>query len=70
MLLSAICKMSANSRNRKRTSQDVMFIVFSFLSIRNKINIYSQLVLFPLYFTKFSLNNPLFASNLVRVKKK
>jgi len=26
------------------------------LSIRNKINVYSQLVLFPLYFTKFSLN--------------
>ena len=26
------------------------------LSIRNKINIHSRLVLFPLHFTKFSLN--------------
>jgi len=27
-----------------------------YLNIRNKINVYSRLVLFPLYFTKFSLN--------------
>ena len=26
------------------------------LSIRNKINVHSRLVLFPLHFTKFSLN--------------
>jgi len=31
------------------------FMEISF-SIRNKINVYSRLVLFPLYFTKFSLN--------------
>jgi len=32
------------------------FIETLFLSIRNKINVYPRLVLFPLYFTKFSLN--------------
>jgi len=35
----------------------MMSIIYLFsLSIRNKINVYSRLVLFPLYFTKFSLN--------------
>ena len=31
-------------------------IYFLSLSIMNKINVYSQLIIFPLYFTKFSLN--------------
>jgi len=34
----------------------LIFIHHSYFSIRNKINVYSRLVLFPLYFTKFSLN--------------
>jgi len=35
---------------------DLIKSLIYLLSIRKKINVYSRLVLFPLYFTKFSLN--------------
>ena len=40
------------------------------LSIRNKINVYSRLVIFPLYFTKFSLNTVSIRVKFVSFKEK
>jgi len=47
---------SLHEKNITRTPLTIQFATPSKLSISNKINVYSRLVLFPLYFTKFSLN--------------